>query len=227
MKKEKSLIDYIIENGDRKYSIHDHIKWKIERISDTYRAMKWFFQRLFRSYHASDCDIWGLHSHLAPLLLAKLIIFRNSPLHGHPSCFSEYNENEWKSKKEYNEAVTKKEILGGGFEAWLKALDEMIFAFEFLTYYEANDKKRDKMLKKYGLKYPHEKIPENRKVHYVYRSDENIMSSYLPPDNPENANRKYLGEDISYYNFDLEKEYYKRVQEGLELFAKHFMSLWD
>ena len=226
---EKSFFDYVIEDEDHKISIFTRIKWKLEKIGDAYRLVKYFLQKLFRPYHASDCDIWNLHNHLTPIILSKLIAFRNSSLSGYPSYFSLYAGNEWKSKEEYDEAIAKGKILGGGFDAWLKTLDEMIFAFEFIAYYEASDKKRDKMLDKYELKYPHERIPENREVSYIYKSgpSKNVMMSDLPPDDSDNADREYLGESISYYNFDLESEYYKRANKGLELFAKHFMSLWD
>jgi len=228
---EKSFIDYMIEDGDHKISIFTKIKWKIEKIGHAYRCVKWSSQRVFRTHHASDCDLWGLSEHLAPIILGKLQAFKNMPRHGYPSFFSDYCKEEWGSKEEYEDAVAKGKVTGGDEEAWNKVLDEMIFAFEFITYYEAKDKKRDRMLKKYGLKYPHEKTPESRTVHYVYKcgkdKDKHIMSSYLPPDDPANAKREYLGEDISYYNFNLEGEYYKRAQKGLELFAKHFMSLWD
>jgi hypothetical protein len=162
------------------------------------------------------------------MLLGKLKAFRAMPLHGYPSTFCEYSENEWPSREEYDKAVAKGEILGGEFDAWIKTLDEMIFAFDFLTHYEASDKKRDAMLKRYGLEYPHQRIPENRSIHYNYRSKEgNFMSSDRPPTDPENAEYTFLGESVSYYNFKLEREYYERVQKGLDLFAKHFMSLWD
>jgi len=229
---EKSFLDYLSEEeGAGKISFLKRIRWKIEKIGLAYRSVKWFSQRAFRTYHASDCDLWGLSNHLAPIILGKLQAFKNAPRHGYPSFFSDYYEEEWESKEEYDDAVAKGKMAGGGEKAWNEVLNEMVFAFEFITCYEANDKKRDRMLKKYGLKYPHEKTPENRTVYYAYRcgedNDKHVMSSYLPPEDPENANREYLGEDISYYNFDLEMEYYERVQKGLDLFAMHFMSLWD
>ena len=53
------------------------------------------------------------------------------------------------------------------------------------------------------------------------------LADYFNHTDWENKNRTFLGEEISYYNFDLEREYYERVQKGLQLFAKHFLSLWD
>lgn len=231
-KEEKTFADYMI--GDPKYTIWDRIGWKWNKVKDFAYETKWFIQRLFRSYHASDCNLWGLGHHLAKVILGKLKAFRALPLHGCPMCFSEYDEHGWRSKEEYDEAIAKGEMSGGSDEAWLKTLDEMIFAFEFICYYdEGSEKDLAKFLKKYNLKYPHEEIPENRKVNYIYSFNNvdgkrNIMSSHLPPDDPENKeNRIYLGEDVHYYNFELEGEYWDRVQKGLQLFAKHFMSLWD
>jgi hypothetical protein len=233
MSEEKGFLDHMFEEEEKENPVWRFLTtifWyrTIRRIPDVLRSVKWFFQRIVRSHHSSDCDLWGLDNHLTPIIFKKLVAFRKQPLHGYPSCLSEYFENEWESKEKYDEAVTKGEMLGGGFEAWLKILDEMIFAFEFLTYYEASDKKRDKMLAKYGLEYPHQKKPENKSISYSYRLPTgDFMSSHLPPDDPENAKNKFLGESASYYNFNLEREYYERVQKGLNLFAKHFMSLWD
>jgi len=231
-KNEKTMFDYMLEDKDENpvWELIARIFWyrSIKRIPDMFRRIKWFFQRMFRPYHASDCDLWGLADHLAPIILGKLKAFRAYPLHGYPANFCEYAENEWESREKYDEALAKGDVVGGEFEAWLKTLDEMIFAFDFITHYEASDKKRDAMLKRYGLKYPHQKIPENRQVHYAYRTKSgNFMSSHLPPNDPDNADHNFLGEEISYYNFDLEKEYYERVQGGLNLFAKYFMNLWD
>jgi hypothetical protein len=84
------------------------------------------------------------------------------------------------------------------------------------------------MLNRYGLIYPHQKIPENRKVSYAYKNkDGNFMSSPLPPDDPENKENKFLGEEVSYYNFELESKYYDRALEGFKLFGKYFMNLGD
>ena len=235
---EKSFLDYMLE--DMREKENPILRWisiyfwhrPTTMIGDFFRGIKWSLQRFFRSHHSSDRDIWDLHSHLAPILLGKLKAFRASPLHGYPSCFSDWDEKYGcgpYDKEEYDKAVEEGHILGGGFEAWLKTLDKMIFAFDFLTYYEHwDEKKRDAMLARHGLEYPHQKKPENRKINYAYKGkDGHFMSSHLPPDDPDNKNRTFLGEEISYYNFDLEREYYEKVQEGLSLFAKHFMSLWD
>lgn len=229
---------------------HDRTKWEniwwwitiifwhrsIGKIPDFFREIKWAFQRVFRSHHSSDRDIWGLHDHLTPILLGKLKAFRASPLHGHPCTFCDWDPEDESgyghigmTKEDYDKAKAEGHYKGGGFDAWLETIDKMVFAFDFLCYYEDFDeKRRDAMLARYGLEYPHQKKPENRKVSYAYKTkDGGYMSSHLPPDDPDNKDREFLGEEVSYYNFDLEREYYKKVQEGLDLFAEYYLSLWD
>lgn len=239
---EKSFLDYMLES--RKKTKWQKIWWwttvifwhrSIGKIPDFFREIKWAFQRTFRSNHASDRDIWGLADHLTPILLGKLKAFRASPLHGYPAAFCDWDPEDESghghvgmTKEDYDKAKAEGHYVGGGFDAWLEALDKMVFAFDFLCYYEDfNEKRRDAMLARHGLEYPHKKIPENRKVHYAYKSKDHYMSSHLPPDDPDNKDREFLGEEISYYNFDLERKYYEKVQEGLELFAKYYLSLWD
>lgn len=233
MDDEKSMFDYMDkcdDKGNRVWETISRVFWyrSLARIPDIFRQIKWFLQRVFRASHTSDLDIWDLRQHLSPIILRKLKAFRSYPLHGYPAKFCEYHENEWESREKYDEAFANGDVSGGGFDAWIKALDEMIFAFDFLVYYEYFDKERDAMLKRHNLEYPHKKIPENRRIHYAYkRPDGSYMSSHLPPDEAENKDNEFLGEEVSYYNFDLEREYYERVHNGLGLFAKHFMSLWD
>lgn len=250
MSEEKGFIDYMLRDKDEEnkvWRVITLIFWyrTLRKIPDFYRNIKWAFQRTFRANHSSDCDIWGLSTHLAPILLGKLKAFRDSPLHGFPCTFSEWGYEGCTdehggmgiTKKEYDEAKTKGDYEGGEEEAWKNVLDEMVFAFDFLTNYEGysrrGERKRDEMLARYDLIYPHQKIPENRDVGYVYeygKGDE--VNTVHSNENPEEIKKKgkdyrYLGETVSYYNFKLEREYYDRVQKGLDLFAKHFMSLWD
>ena len=237
-KKEKSFIDYMLEDSRKDenpfWEFLARVFWyrTLAKIPDLYRWIKWSLQGLLRRNHIADCDTWEMAFHLAPIILAGLKAFRDSSRHGYPCCYCEYEENYgWQSKEEYEKEKAEGKVLGGGPEAWEKDVNEMVFAFDFYTNYEASDKKRDAMLARYGLIYPHQKIPENRRVHYAYRygkeGDKHVMSSDRPPDDPENAEREFLGEDVSYYNFDLEMQYYERARKGAHLFAEHFLSLWD
>lgn len=223
--KEKSFFDYIHEDCDEKPTIFERIKWKFDRIKDFFRKIKWFLQKIFRSHHSSDCDLWNLYSHLAPTILKKLKAFRDQKFNGYPSYFSEYRENEWSDKKEYEKAKEEGKIDGGGMDAWLEVLDEMIFAFEYIVDYDSYYN-RERFLKKYNLRDPHEKISENKKVSYIYRHGDNLVSSDNPPEK-ENRGYTYKGEAVTYYNIDLEIQYGERAQKGLDLFSKFFMNLWD
>ena len=226
MIEEKSMMDYM-GLGASKITIKDRLRWKYDRLRDFYCLIKWGLQRLFRSHHASDCDLWGLYDRLTSIILPKLKAFRKIPLHGYPSSFCEWDENIGMTKEEYDKAVKKGDVEGGESEAWLHVIDEMIFAFSFVEMDSFDEKKRAKFFKDFDIIDPHAKVPEHRKVGYAYKTkDGNTCFSHLPP-GKEEKDWEYLGEDISYFNLDLHKEQYERVQNGLNLFAKHFMSLWD
>ncbi|AEF80900.1 adenylate kinase [Leadbettera azotonutricia ZAS-9] len=65
-----------------------------------------FFQRLYRRSHAADIDLWNMDVHLARIILPKLNSFREQEFDGYPGEL-------------------------GSLEAWLAALDEMIYAMEW------------------------------------------------------------------------------------------------
>lgn len=249
MSEEKGFIDYMLRDKEENkvWRLITLIFWyrTLRKIPDAYRRIKWGFQRVFRASHASDCDIWGLHDHLAPILLRKMKAFREQKQHGFPCNFSEWGYEGCTdkyggigiTKEEYDKARAKGEYVGGENEAWEKTIDEMVFAFDFLAHYDGyskrGERKRDEMLARYSLEYPHQKIPENRTVGYVYEygrgDDTHTVHTDETPEEIKKKGKKYryLGESVSYYNFDLERKYYDRVQAGLDLFAKYFTSLWD
>ena len=53
------------------------------------RAIKWFFQKIFRGY--SDPEIWGLDYTIAKFIYPRLRIFKQH-LHGYPS---DLDERKW------------------------------------------------------------------------------------------------------------------------------------
>lgn len=106
------------------------------RLIDWFYEVKYFFQRIFRSNHASDRDIFELFPRLAEIILPKLKTFRKKT-YAHPGDFVD-DEN-------YKGSV------GGGQEKWNEYLDEMIFAFEFILADNfMNDKQLERFKKKYG-----------------------------------------------------------------------------
>lgn len=102
---------------------------------DWFYEVKYFFQRVFRSNHASDRDIFELFPRLAEIILPKLKTFRKKT-YAYPGDFVD-DDN-------YIGSV------GGGQEKWNEYLDEMIFAFEFIL---ADDSYNPKMERKFKNKY--------------------------------------------------------------------------
>lgn len=188
----------------------DHIPAFIYRIPTKIRniisEIRWFFQRVFRKNHTSDNQIWDLAYTLIDYIRPKLQAFIDTEKMGYPAIFSEYNENEWRSKEEYDKAIKEGKHLGGGPEAWDKVLKEMMFAFDF--YHWDGEIKETDFLKKYNLEDPYEKKPENK-----VEMDDNW------PD--------FLRDEDYYHNLELHREYHRRAEKGLELFGKFFMNLWD
>ena len=69
---------------------------------------KWNIQKLFRGY--SDCDLWGLDSHLAEIIVKRLKAFRKMERHSMPCDFFKNASDEDFEK---------------GLKDWEKTLDEM------------------------------------------------------------------------------------------------------
>lgn len=174
--------------------------------------IKWFFQKIIRPHHCSDLDLWGLDIHFAQIILPKLKAFRKYPLHGHPISFCDYSEDDgaW-TKEEYDKYKKSGDIVGGGHEAWLKTIDEMIFAMEFILIDGccASKTLEKRFKKKYGDW--HEKKPEN-KCNTNWGNDPEF---------------KEMVDNTFYYDSKLHKKMIERCQKGLELFGKYFSNLWD
>jgi hypothetical protein len=177
---------------------------------------------------------------LARLILPKLKAFRKyigEYGHGHPTCFSDWNDDPkygkygWMgiTKAEYLKGVKDGFYIGGGRKAWLKTIDEMIFAFEKLLEYDGvKTKKAQAFLKKYHLPNVWAKTRKNRHCSYYYRTKTgNFMSSGKPVKKSEEKKYTYLGKEYHYFNYEAERKICERAQKGLDLFAKHFQSLWD
>lgn len=200
------------------------------------RQTKYLLQRIFRASHTSDNETWDLYPVLAKKILPKLKAFRDYAVkfgHGTPNCFSDWNDDPkygkygWMgiTKAEYMKGVKQGIYIGGGHKAWLKVLNEMIFAFDQILNYDlVEDKNSLAFLKRWHLKNPWAKTLKNRHTHYYYRSKAgNFMSSHKPV----KENYTFLGKGYSYRNYELDKKINERAQRGLDLFAKHFLSLWD
>lgn len=200
-----------------------------------FREMKWMMQRLLRSHHCSDRDLWSLSDRLSIFILPKLKAFRRSNLHGYPIDFCEYEEpGPWPSREEYEKDKAAGKVKGGEMEGWLSAIDEMIFAFEAILADEKGGKRQKQFFKKYNCDW-HAKKPENKSVHYEYKNTEtgaHMMTGRR--DTPPGEPWVLLGEKESlfgyrpyYYDYDLHAKIMKRAQNGLKLFGEYLTGLWD
>jgi hypothetical protein len=171
--------------------------------------------------------------------------------HGYPSAFSEYSENTWKSKEEYDNAIKEGKIKGGGLEAWEKVLDEIIFAFEWHLYCKdsrGTDKCAINFFEKYGYKNPYAEAEENKSVSYIYHMSEKYINEQIEesPDLKEfgglapeclsdecdlhikePGNYSFIRESIRYSDTRYIMEIRNRALEGFRLFGEYFINFLD
>jgi hypothetical protein len=233
---EKSLFDFSkdkIENfGDLVFKISPFVYRLFKNyIPNRFYNIKYFFQRTFRSYHAADIDLWDLDYHLAKIILPKLIAFKKANTHGYPNAFSDYDEDCGVTKEEYEKGKAEGYYVGGGYEAWHKVIDEMIFGFEYVLVNMTFSKKEEQFYEKYGYKYPYRETDDNLawSYNYVDNSNNSIMctSELLDTTLDKNKNYTVLSKERFYYDSDVQNEVAKRANKGIEYFGKYFMNLWD
>ena len=204
------------------------------QIPQFFSDVKWFCQKVVRKHHTSDLELWGLDSHLAKIILPKLLAFRARDLHGYPNDFSDWDEKSPGSmgltKEEYDAAKAKGDYVGGGFDAWLHTLDEMIYGFEWFLYHEGYNRKeiklKDAFYKKYNYLDPHRETDDNLTWGYNYLTPDG-NHCYTSENNLEEKGYKMLSKSKSYYDSKLARVQVDRAQKGIELFGKYFMNLWD
>ncbi len=188
---------------------------------------KMLFQKIFRKHHTSNVELWNLNDHLAKIILPKLVAFREAKINSYPMAFSDWSENNGWTEEEYHNLRMSGEIVGGGVEGWKKALDEMIYAFEYSRYSECgNNKKEDYFYKKYGYIDPH-KDPSAERVNYEYLTEDGMICWSDEPDLVEKKGYKFIKKDSYIYNSETAKTMAERAAKGYELFGRYFQSLWD
>lgn len=238
-----------IENfGDLVFKISPPVYRFFVNIPNFFKKIKWSLQRIFRKGHYSDLDLWGLDWRLNEIILPKLIAFRNQNLHGYPATFSEWDPEDdsgygymGMTKEEYDKAKAEGHYVGGGFDAWLATLDEMIYAFEHQAYSDDMDrkgnpsKKRIAFFKKYGYLDPHRETEDNKSWSYLYKTPDGGRMScgqhdyerIIGKDKEKYKNHTLIGKFPSYYDKDADLEQQERAAKGFELFGRYFRNLWD
>jgi hypothetical protein len=194
--------------------------------------LRMHLQETFRRNHLADCMIWEMQFYLAKDILRYLNAFKKHPRSGYPGCFSEYNENEWKNKEDYDAAITEGRILGGGEAAWEKIIDECIMAFEYVVN-DGNFKKESAwFIKHFGMD-PHaeDQVNKYEKWEYRYKDDPKhigcTMSFNEEPKCKEGQEFEFCKHSIHYGNTTLITYAEEVVNIRLEQFGRFFRSFWD
>jgi hypothetical protein len=104
--------------------------WIIKRVvRDKWFDFRMTLQRLYRSSHVADVDIWGIHTVIIKNTYPLIKEFIKYKRHGHP-CLDGFYEGD--DSKKWNEK--------GAEKAWEKILQEILFAFEFSYQNEFRDR---------------------------------------------------------------------------------------
>jgi hypothetical protein len=239
---EKALVDvledetgFFFDDEDtpkkRRFSVLGFLRFHLENCC---YDVRYTFQRIFRSNHIADIDLWGMDFCMARWIYPRIKAFIARKRHGYPGCFSEYHANEWKNREEYDNAIRDGKILGGGEEAWNRILQEILFAFEWKLEYDnwKSAECRDAFCEKWGLRNPHEKSLENKRVDYVYDCLEPGLAECISEDpnldQKEPEKYRYKKRQVHYYDAYYDAEVIgKRAQAGFEAFGKYFRNFWD
>lgn len=200
--------------------------WRIcDRIVNLPRCeIKWFFQKILRPDHVSDCELWNLGNHLAEIIYYKLKRFKRMERHGYPIGFSEYNPDDpaWPSKKAYDADIKSGKIVGGGPDMWEKYIDEMIFAFGWqLAEGEWKKSERRWVHKNIGLWLQEEK--EKFSTKELLQGKDQKINEWI--EDWKRAKINYM--QVHNYPRELKWEMYKRADNGLKIFGEYFRGLWD
>ena len=155
-------------------------------------------------------DTWGLDHTLATIILPALIQLKNTN-HGVPSGFTDRVGGDFDNNLVFDfikEDDT--EVFDQLCDSWDEVLDKMIWSFLQLSIEDD-----------YDNKYHHGKIETDWvESDYTYTDPitGKIEKTYQMVDkNPDGHWYDHIGI----------QEHEKRIQEGLELFGKHFRDLWD
>jgi hypothetical protein len=192
--------------------------------------IKYFFQKILRKEHVSDCDFWSLDFHLAKIIYPKLKYFRNSKRSGYPIDFSEFDNGGWRTKKEYEEEIKSGKITGGGSDEWDRTLDKILFSFAWRLSdgYVLNKKDFRWMHRQIGviLKEKREKILGDKKqktkklLKLATKEIDELILDW------KNSNYKKYSIYNS-YSRKLHRKMESIAYEYSKLFGKYFWSLWD
>lgn len=150
-------------------------------------------------------DIWNMAETLGDIILPMLKMLRDSK-HGSPSempAFQDDSNHHWPQQcfdfyKEDDKLASER-----GHNQWEEIMNKMIWSFEQVV-----DRDRDSKFHS-----------GEHDIHWdPIKDDQGKVISYEMKRGPK---------DTSRFDFDTYKAYHARIQEGLDLFGKYYMNLWD
>ena len=155
-------------------------------------------------------DTWNLDHTLALVILPALLQLKQEK-HGVPSEFADVGGEDYVEQASFDfYSETKDEAFEIGLKRWDVVLDKMIWSFQQLV------------LEDYTEKYFHGRRD--------FSFEKSSTSTYINPLTGKTEPAYGLVDKnpgqhwVDYAGL---QEHERRIQEGLELFGKHFRSLWD
>ena len=154
-------------------------------------------------------DTWSLDHSLAYIILPALIQLKENK-HGVPSELADVGGEDWTDqqpfdfyKESHNEAFEE------GCKRWDETLDKMIWSFQQLA------------LEDYDQQYHH------GKAQYDWKKTDKTFPN--PVTGVDEATYQMVDKNPNEHWYDHvgHKLHEDRIQEGLDLFAKYYRSLWD
>lgn len=158
-------------------------------------------QKITRDPYFSERDCWDLSTVFAKTIAAGLRRFSKMERHGYPASFLPPERVEHPTDEDCERANRE----------WQKTLEQMLWSFDEIT----KDYPSSPWSKWHHLEY--QKLEEQGIPPFTFTKsddDENVLMESNTPDTPQEI-------------LDKEKGYRQQAQNGLDLFAKHFESLWD
>lgn len=153
-------------------------------------------------------DTWGLDNTLALIILPALLQLKNTK-HGVPNEFVERAGGDM--DRNYCFDFIKEDenaVFDRGVAKWEETLDKMIWSFQQLAIEDDYDHKYHHGQMKIGWKPIQLPNPVTGVVEEMYE---------MVDENPDEHWYDYVGHRL----------HEERIQEGIDLFAKHFRDLWD
>lgn len=155
-----------------------------------------------------DFDVWNLDSTLAQIILPALLHLK-SVKHGVPNEFANVGGEDFDYQKSFDFYMDSHDwAFSEGLKEWDNVLDKMIWAFEQIVINTVD--------KKYAHGKPNYKF---KKSDYKFLNP--ITNQVEDTFNIVNENEDY------WFDHEGQQLHMNRIQEGLDLFAKYYRSLWD